>query len=223
MAETKSTSLPRRVKDLAGQVFGRWTVIEFDPETTSQKHTPCWKCRCSCGTQRSVRGNNLTWKKKPSLSCGCLNKERSISANTTHGLSRTGAWRSLWHAIDRCYNKTHPAYENYGGRGITVYQLWIDSPEKFLEYMGPRPDGMTIDRIDSNGNYEPGNCRWATNVEQHNNTRTNRLVSCNGETLAVSEWARRMGVARITLSKRLDAGWSDEKAIKTPVRMKARR
>lgn len=105
--------------------------------------------------------------------------------------------------LDRCTRKTHPAYHRYGGRGITICARWLDGFRYFLADMGPRPDGKTLERIDGNGNYEPGNCTWATPREQQNNTSTNRLVQHDSEMLTIAELARRTGVKYNTLYSRL--------------------
>jgi hypothetical protein len=108
-------------------------------------------------------------------------------------------------------------FDNYGGRGITVCERWL-SFENFYEDMGDRPEGMTLDRHpDFNGNYEPGNCRWATDTEQHNNTRANRVISHNGETKTLTQWARSLGIEPGTLKERIRKGWSIEEALSTPL------
>lgn len=113
----------------------------------------------------------------------------------------------------------HAAYPNYGGRGIAVCERWLNSPQAFLDDMGMKPTPKhEIDRIDNDGNYEPGNCRWATRKENDRNRRNNRLLTLNGETLTLAEWAEHSGVPDDTLRHRLGVGWSVERAILTPVR-----
>lgn len=112
-------------------------------------------------------------------------------------------WMSM---IGRCHRPTHSAYHKYGGRGVAVCNRWRESFESFLADMGSRPEGTSIDRIDGARGYEPSNCRWATAIEQNANRRTSRLVTINGETATVNEWARRTGLTGTGFADRLDRG-----------------
>ena len=125
----------------------------------------------------------------------------------------------------RCINPKSQDWDLYGGRGITVCDRWKDSFAQFYADMGPKPSAAhSIDRIDSDGHYEPGNCRWATATEQANNWKTrNRRISYNGETLTLPQWAQRLGLSRESLRDRLDSGWSIEKAVTTPAVRQRRR
>lgn len=121
---------------------------------------------------------------------------------------------------DRCHNPNSPAFDRYGGRGIRVCERWRDSFANFFTDMGPRPTPKhSLDRIDNSGNYKPENCRWATDVEQAQNMRKNRFLTHDGRTLCASEWARVIGVKPGTLERRLNAGWSVERALTEPLRV----
>lgn len=135
--------------------------------------------------------------------------------NYKHGMTKTREYRS-WHTMKtRCYHKECPSYQDYGGRGITVCDRWLGSDgfQNFLMDMGRRPLRTTLDRIDNNAGYEPSNCRWATRKEQQNNTRRNVLITYNGKTLNMTQWAEKLGVSRATLEKRKRLGWSDKRII----------
>jgi hypothetical protein len=117
--------------------------------------------------------------------------------------------------VARCHDPEHDSYVNYGARGIVVCDRWRFSVHAFIDDMGKRPEGMSIERKDNNGRYEPDNCRWATQAEQMRNTRRNRILSFNGITLCVSDWAKRLKVARSVIQSRLDSGWSIERTLTT--------
>jgi hypothetical protein len=126
--------------------------------------------------------------------------------------------------VQRCCNPKHKNFRHYGGRGITVCDRWRTNFEVFLEDMGPRPSAKhSIERKDNNGNYEPGNCVWATQREQSRNKRTNRLVEFGGQTLCVEEWAAKLGLTSKAIHHRLDRGWSIDKALTTPLQRRAKR
>lgn len=137
------------------------------------------------------------------------------SYNKTHGLSGTPVYQ-VWRAMkNRCELKSVESYQNYGGRGIKVCDRW-QSFESFLTDMGPRPKGMTVERNDTDGNYEPGNCRWATRAEQSVNKRNNVHLTANGKTQTMTEWARELGVNHTAIVYRLKQGWPVERAVTEP-------
>lgn len=141
-----------------------------------------------------------------------------------HGFRRRGSrtpeyacWESM---IQRCTDPNFEAYHNYGGRGIKVCERWRYSFENFLADMGPRPEGKTLDRIDDDGDYEPGNCRWATWIEQGNNRRTNKVLEYRGIRKTIAEWARETGLSYETIRSRLNHGWSVERALTALIQKK---
>lgn len=196
-----------------GQRFGAWVVVRLHADPAKVV------VLCDCGrTERSVRLYDLTHGK--SLMC----RRCSVSVSkTSHGAApygNTSPEYNTWvHMIQRCHNPKNKDYKNYGGRGIEVCEMWRESFEAFLLMVGKRPTLQhTIERIDSNGNYEPGNVRWATRAEQNVNTRSNVKLTIDGVTQTVSEWSRdpRCTVSMFTVYKRLDRGWDARRAVFTP-------
>lgn len=187
------------IHDLTGKTFGRWTVLKLysyaDPEGCKQTR---WTCRCRCGTiKESVMYGSLTQGK--SQSCGCLRREklsRFTKARFAKSLPRLHKREyGIWMGIKtRCFNANHASYERYGAMGVTMCERWRNSFEAFFEDMGPCPEMLTIDRIDNNGNYEPGNCRWATRRQQAVNKSNIPLYPYQGEMLCISDIARRANV-----------------------------
>ncbi len=201
-----------RAPSLSGQVFGRLTVI--DRAESDKKGNAAWNCVCACGESRRVLAQSL--RSGASQSCGCLNKEIVSQKTKKHGRSATLDYKA-WHAmIQRCTNPSHGKWRRYGARGISVCERWLTF-ENFLEDMGERPAGMTIDRIDNDGNYEPGNCRWASQMTQGSNRGNNHRVEIDGESMTISEASRKFCVGLATVRSRLRSGWSLEDALKTPV------
>lgn len=200
-------------QDLTGQRFGR--LVAIAPGGKGERGCTLWRCICDCGNIKNFRSGNL--KNKHTRSCGCLKVELAGNQGKTHGMSGTktyGIWRSI---KTRCLDSNSPYYHYYGGRGITICDRWIESFENFLADMGEAPEGLSIDRINNNGSYEPGNCRWATALEQAENRNSAVLITFKSQTQSQSNWEKELGFKRGTLAMRLSRGWSIEEALTTPL------
>jgi len=202
--------------DLTGKQFGRLTVrggCEVRPDPRRRY----WCCECQCGQARVVRQTHLL--SGATQSCGCFNQDRAIERQWRHGQCRpaTAEYRA-WKAMrGRCLNPWNRKYQHYGGRGIGICAQWSDF-QSFYEDMGPRPSpSHSLDRIDNDGHYEPRNCRWATATQQANNRQFNHLITHDGLTQTLAQWARTLGVSPFTLSTRIERGASIELVVRTPV------
>ena len=202
-----------KISDIAGKTYGRLTVVS-QAGKSDDGHI-LWLCDCECGNSKVLNGHHL--RRGNTKSCGCLATE----THTTHGQSVGGASReyAAWANIkNRCYSPKNKHYKDYGSRGIEMCKRWKDSVDNFIEDMGQRPSSChSIERINNDGNYEPGNCKWATKREQANNTRNNRILTHNGKSMSISQWARELGIGIPTLNGRLQRDWSTKKALETPV------
>lgn len=197
-----------KASDLVGFRFGNLTVIER--KGSDKKGQSLWLCRCDCGTEKIVRGHDL---KGGTKSCGCSRKYNC--GLYKHGLSHTRV-HSIWRSIkDRCYNPKNYDYKHYGGRGITVCEEWKSDFLSFYNWAlsNGYEEGLTIDRIDVNGEYSPENCQWVSIVEQSNNRRNNKVVTFRGESLTIAQWSKKTGVKYGDIQNRLNYGYSFEEAI----------
>jgi len=191
--------------NLLGMKFNELTVIA-KAENKTQKTR--WLCKCSCGTEKVFYGNCL--KRNLVKSCGCIKKEK-LPKLQKEGKTRVREYRIWQSMLSRCSNDKTINYMNYGGRGIKVCESWKFF-KNFITDMGPCPDGMSIDRINVNGNYEPSNCRWASRIQQARNTRRNRVIEFNGQRKCLVEWANDLGIDQASLRERLDK-WPLEMAL----------
>lgn len=204
---------------IVGRKFGRLLVLGRDTSQRTRKPSgPLRKakyvCVCDCGKIHMADSYRL--QSGETKSCGCLRRETLRTMRLVHGMKNSPEHRS-WSAMkNRCNNPMATSYHNYGARGIAVCDRWNDSFVRFLEDMGERPDGTSLDRIDNDGDYCPENCRWATRAEQSRNTRQNRMIRHNGVVKCATDWAAGCGVALETLRWRIDAGWDIENALTDP-------
>jgi hypothetical protein len=214
-------TLDPRATDLTGKPFGRWKVLGYAGNKISNGRSRLmWTCLCRCGTFKEILGDNLTGNK--TLSCGCWRSEKASVTSAKHGFSRVGkripeykVWCGI---IQRCTNQNYPKWKDYGGRGITICERWRDFPN-FYKDIGPRPTPKhTVERINNEKGYEPGNVEWATKLVQGNNKRNNRLITFQGKTLTVSQWSRELNLPYFTLMYRIKNGWTAEETLTTPVR-----
>lgn len=216
---TKSTQLQ------TGEKFGRLTVVKLDhiEKNKINQNVEFYLCKCDCGNECIVQKIKLTTGRKKS--CGCINKERIKNGlNIKHKLTKSKIYITWKNMKERCYNKNHKSYKDYGARYILVCNDWLDKKNGFINFYNwsmanSYNDKLEIDRIDNNGNYEPYNCRWVTEKEQGRNKRNNIIFTYNGETHCVNEWSEILKINRYTLLSRIiKTKWSIEKAFTTPVR-----
>lgn len=208
-----------RFVDLTGQKFGRLSVIERAP---NKKDRVAWLCKCDCGNEIVTTSRLL--QTGQTTSCGCFHRERTKLTHTKHG-GRYDKLYAVWIVMrDRCYNLKNKDYADYGGRGIIVCEEWRNSENGFQNFRewaknnGYR-ESLSIERMDVNKNYEPCNCKWATQKEQCNNKRNNRIITFNGKKQTLSQWAEEVGIPRSVLLSRIDRyHWDIEKALTSPVK-----
>lgn len=223
---TTQPLLKGNFQNLTGVRFGKLTVINFAGQTTSpsgSKRT-IWNVKCDCGSAIKCDAGHLRSGSKDN--CGCVVKYGQHTI--THGASIGGRPTSeynIWSSMKaRVSNPKSCHFALYGGRGITVCERWKNSFEAFLADMGPRPSkSHSIDRINTDGNYEPSNCQWSTPLQQNNNRRCNIILTYQGITLTASQWALRLSINPKTILRRIRNGWDAEKALTSKIQTKSNR
>lgn len=219
--------LPKSCEGLVGQVFGRLTGVGFTGAKTKFRQAML-TCRCECGLYVDIAVHHL--RSGNTTSCGCLHAEGLATrnaANATHGETRGAKGKTriselyrAWAQIKgRCHSSSHDAYPDYGGRGITLYEPWHDYTTFVRDIeasIGRRPSRQySIDRIDNDGSYAPGNLRWATQAEQNKNRRISKSFTLNGETRNLADWAALAGIHYATVYGRIRQGWPLDEALGT--------
>lgn len=195
--------------DLTGKTFGRLVVLSYEGRTAA-RHS-LWRCLCACGEETVARGALL--KDGRTTSCGCFQREAASSRKRTHGQGGTALYRRWIDMNTRTTNPNHKDYGSYGGRGITVCERWRTF-ENFAADMGPTfRKELTLERLDVNGPYSPGNCVWATWSEQQRNRRDSVWLEYQGIRMVRSDWAAALGIPGRTLRSRLQRGWPVERAL----------
>lgn len=194
-----------KANDLAHQRYGRLVALSR-VGSTDAGHAK-WAFRCDCGATTVVLATNVL--RGLTNSCGCFQDE----SRTKHGMHQTRTYRAWLGMKSRVAGHGDLAKQHYLGRGITIHRDWEDSFESFLRSMGECPEDMELDRVDNDGNYEPGNCRWATRSQQMANTRRTHIVTCHGESVCLREACRRIGLSYRTAMKRMARGLSAQQAI----------
>lgn len=197
--------------DLTGIRFGMGIAIKRAPDRIRGNiKQVVWECLCDCGTIYQTATHEL--RKGDTRSCGCFRKLQAKILNSTHGKTHTREFKIWQNMLQRCNNPNNERYKNYGGRGIRI-SAQLKTFEGFLEVLGECPKGMSLDRIDVNGDYESGNVRWIPLSEQASNTTRSKFLSFRGRTLTLSQWSRATGINPQTISKRVAKGWPVEKVL----------
>lgn len=203
-------------KTYAGVRAGALTAIRDLPEVGKRGHSLV-EAQCDCGAIFVRNGCTLRPDAQFNGCKECVEKKRG-QASITHGMTYSPTYKSWQRMRARCLYPSNNRYSKYGGRGIKVCDRWLDSFANFLEDMGPRPPGASIDRIDNDGDYEPGNCRWSSMFTQQQNTSRTRLVEIDGKSKTISEWSLLSGIAYKTIFARLDNGWPAKLAVFEPLK-----
>ena len=202
------------IKNLVNKKFGKLLVLSRSDERKGREIL--WNCRCECGKETRIAGSNL--RSGGSTSCGCVQRNKLIERNTTHGLSKSRLY-CIWSSMkSRCLNINEKSYKRYGGRGIKICDDWLNKDTGFMNFYNwaiknGYADNLTIDRIDNNKGYSPDNCRWVSVRAQNNNRCSNHYIIFNGESHSISDWSRILGLNERAIRSRLNRGWNDIDAL----------
>lgn len=208
---SKKGRAPKR--DLVGERFERLVVVEWVGR--DRWGGSILDCRCDCGNMKPVNSQNLF--SGNTKSCGCF----SLELRTKHGMLGTKVYQAWLKMKSRCLDPNHPKWNDYGGRGISIFQEWQNSFELFyLELGDPPTPKHSLDRIDNDRGYYPGNIKWSTREEQANNKRSNHLITFNGLTKTISQFARFYKICPSLVRYRLTHGWDVQKALTVPVKVR---
>lgn len=201
---TKSCGCLQSLNIKTGTKFGRLTVLD---KINDKKLGKAYECLCDCGNITYVRGTML--QNGNTRSCGCLHNEGN---NKKHKLSYTKLYRVYYGMKNRCYNQKHSYYQDYGGRGITICDEWLNNNTNFFNWAinNGYQEGLTIDRIDIEKGYSPDNCRWTTNIEQVRNRRNTVHIKYEGVTKTMAQWSEELNIPYHTLYTRYTKGWKSE-------------
>jgi hypothetical protein len=214
-----------KIEEMIGRRFGKVTVISKcdDPQIRKDRQNPYfpyWTCRCDCGRILRRRTDNLKHNAS-CASCGAGPKPTHGHAGRYRG-GRSPEYRVWSGMIQRCHNPNHDKHRIYGARGICVCERWRRSFVAFLEDVGPRPHkGLQLDRINNDGNYEPGNVRWTTPMANCRNSRNAKPVKAFGRERCMAEWCAEFNMVHGTVTARIKRGWTPERALTTPTRIAA--
>lgn len=190
--------------DMTGQVFGMLTVISRDFFKGGKKGA-YWNCKCECGNIKSVSRSHL--KDRNTVSCGCYHKKLFKSASITHNMRHTSEYNSYHSMKARCLNPNNTEYHNYGGRGITICEPWLESFEKFIKDMGLKPSSdLTLERRNNNLGYKKDNCYWATQEAQKSNRRNTKKCFYNGKEWLLTELCKEIKIHVASLRSHLNNG-----------------
>lgn len=203
MTSTVDKPKLKKAQDLSGKRFTRLKVIA--PHSRDKKRNIKWLCECDCGRQKIIYTCHL--KSGGTKSCGCYIFDNRGKLSKTHGMRKTREWEIWQSMVQRCRNKKSRKWIDYGGRGITVCDRWLESFENFYADMGKRPsEKHSLERINNDGNYSPENCKWATNLEQQNNKRNTFFVVFNGEKIALQILCRKLNISYPKIYQRIRYG-----------------
>ena len=209
----------RKCVDLVGQRFGKLEVVSY----SHSRNGAYWLCKCDCGNTSVARGTSLRAGEVKSCGCGSLEAARknAEASRTKHGFAHKERLYETWKNMKRrCYNPTNKRAKFYAEKCVTVCDEWRDDYLAFRSWAlaNGYNDTLKIDRIDNDGDYCPENCRWATDKVQANNQSRNRLLTYNGETLTMAQWADKLGYSYSAINHRVQRGWSMERIVNTPQR-----